>query len=127
MARMCCYNGEMFAGSPTLGRPAREDALWRRRFAHGTPTIVLRNAYFQTISSITWLRWLESDDVRDGLRAVHYLGHFVSAHEERLVRLARDGGCPWHDIAWYLGVSRQAVHQRWAKRLREAEPPAASD
>jgi len=37
--------------------------------------------------------------------------------EEALcVRQARNGGATWQEIAWSLGVSRQAVHKKYGRR-----------
>lgn len=58
-------------------------------------------------------------DPTTGLRAVAALRK-LAEHLERLqVRNAREHGWSWQAIADELGVSRQAVHQKHARRLRD--------
>ena len=57
----------------------------------------------------------ESDDPEVGLRAVASLRALVQAVEELQVRRARELGWSWQQIAAPLGVSKQAVHQRFGR------------
>jgi hypothetical protein len=56
-----------------------------------------------------------SDDPDVGLRAVASLRVLLEAVEELQVRRARTLGWSWQRIAMLLGVSKQAVHQKYAK------------
>lgn len=49
-----------------------------------------------------------------GLRAVRSLRVLVERLEALQVENARDQGWSWQDIAVCLGVSRQAVHKKYA-------------
>ncbi len=59
-----------------------------------------------------------SDDPEVGLRAVASLRALLEAVEELQVRRARELGWSWQQIADLLGVSKQAVHQRFASDSR---------
>lgn len=52
----------------------------------------------------------------DALRAVAELQRDARRQESALVRRARAEGFSWEAIALVLGVSRQAVHQRYGKK-----------
>jgi DNA-directed RNA polymerase specialized sigma24 family protein len=52
-------------------------------------------------------------DPRTGLRAVTALRKLLEVLEGLHVRNARDQGWSWQQIADELGVSRQAVHQKY--------------
>jgi DNA-directed RNA polymerase specialized sigma24 family protein len=54
-----------------------------------------------------------NDDPEVGLRAVASLRALLEAVEELQVRRARELGWSWQQIAEPLGVSKQAVHQRF--------------
>jgi hypothetical protein len=54
-----------------------------------------------------------SDDPEVGLRAVASLRALLETVEELQVRRARELGWSWQQIAGLLGVSKQAVHQRF--------------
>jgi hypothetical protein len=54
-----------------------------------------------------------SSDPEVGLRAVASLRALLEAVEELQVRRARELGWSWQQIAALLGVSKQAVHQRF--------------
>jgi hypothetical protein len=58
-----------------------------------------------------------SRDPATGLRAVAPLRGLVERLEELQVRNARDQGWSWSDIASHIGVSKQAVHKKYAKRV----------
>jgi hypothetical protein len=62
-----------------------------------------------------------SDDPAVGLRGVASLRALVEAIEELHVRQARELGWSWQQIAAPLGVSKQAVHQRYGGDARR--PP----
>ena len=60
----------------------------------------------------------ESDDPEVGLQAVASMRALVEAVEELQVRRARELGWSWQQIAVLLGVSKQAVHQKYGKAQR---------
>ena len=59
-----------------------------------------------------------SEDPQVGLRGVASLRALVEAVEELQVRRARELGWSWQQIAEPLGVSKQAVHQKYGKGKR---------
>ncbi|WP_086819901.1 hypothetical protein [Allokutzneria sp. NRRL B-24872] len=56
-------------------------------------------------------------DPRAGLRAVSSLRLLAEALEFSQVEAALRAGMSWLEIAEALGVSRQAVHKKYAKRI----------
>jgi DNA-directed RNA polymerase specialized sigma24 family protein len=60
---------------------------------------------------------VDSTDPAEGLRAVASLRRLVEQLERLHVRRARMQGWSWQEIATVLGVTRQAVHQKHARRL----------
>lgn len=62
-----------------------------------------------------------SSDPAAGLRAVVALRGLLERLERLHVGRAREQGWSWQDIAGTLGVSRQAVHQKYGSALG---PPA---
>lgn len=58
-------------------------------------------------------------DPETGLRAVAALRKLVERLEAVQVRNARAHGWAWQAIAETLGVTRQAVHQKHAHRMRD--------
>ena len=60
-----------------------------------------------------------SDDPEVGLRAVASLRALLEAVEELQVRNARERGWSWQQIAALLGVSKQAVHQKYGTGERK--------
>jgi hypothetical protein len=54
-----------------------------------------------------------SEDPEIGLRGVASLRALLDAVEELQVRRARELGWSWQQIAVLLGVSKQAVHQKY--------------
>lgn len=54
-----------------------------------------------------------SEDPAIGLRAAASLRSLLEAVEELHVQAARDRGWTWQQIASVLGVSKQAVHQKY--------------
>ena len=59
-----------------------------------------------------------SDDPEAGLRAVAALRRLLERVERIHVENARRQGKSWQEIADELGVSKQAVHKRYAKKGR---------
>ena len=53
-----------------------------------------------------------------GLRAVAALRTLLEAVEELQVTNAREQGWSWQQIAGFLGVSKQAVHQKYGTGTR---------
>ena len=65
-------------------------------------------------------------DPREGLEAVVALRRMLEALEAAQVENAIIAGWSWARIAEVLGVSKQAVHKKHAKRIRArypGEPP----
>ena len=68
-----------------------------------------------------------ADDPREGLEAVVALRRTLEALEAAQVENAIIAGWTWARIAEVLGVSKQAVHKKHAKRIRaryQGEPSA---
>jgi DNA-directed RNA polymerase specialized sigma24 family protein len=66
------------------------------------------------------------EDPREGLEAVVALRRMLEALEAAQVENAFVAGWSWAQIAEVLGVSKQAVHKKHAKRIRarySGEPP----
>ena len=59
-------------------------------------------------------------DPADGLAAVVALRRLADRVEDAEVERALDAGWSWARIAEALGVTRQAVHKKHAKRLRRS-------
>lgn len=59
----------------------------------------------------------DTSDPREGLRAVASLRVLADTLELRQVEAALRAGMKWQGIAEGLGVSRQAVHKKYAKRI----------
>ena len=59
---------------------------------------------------------LDSADPAVGLRAVAALGRLLEQLEALHVRNARAKGWSWQDIAEALGVTKQTVHRKHARR-----------
>ena len=58
---------------------------------------------------------ISSKDPEVGLRAVASLRALLESVERLQVENAREHGWSWQQIALVLGVSRQAVHQKYAR------------
>lgn len=54
---------------------------------------------------------------REGLRAIASLRLVVETLEFRQVEAALRAGLTWTEVAGLLGVSRQAVHKKYSKRI----------
>jgi DNA-directed RNA polymerase specialized sigma24 family protein len=63
-------------------------------------------------------------DPAEGLRAARALRELAERLETLQVKNARERGWSWQEIAVYLGVSKQAVHKKYASLL--AGRPAQS-
>ncbi|GGM35604.1 hypothetical protein [Microbacterium saperdae] len=59
----------------------------------------------------------DTSDPRAGLRAVASLRRLADTLELRQVEAALRAGISWQGIADALGVTRQAVHKKHAKRI----------
>lgn len=61
-------------------------------------------------------------DPREGLEAVVALRRLLEALEAAQIENAILAGWSWAQIAEVLGVSKQAVHKKHAKRIRDRYP-----
>lgn len=61
-------------------------------------------------------------DPRAGLRAVASLRALADALELRQVEAGLRAGMSWQEVADALGVSRQAVHKKYARRIDPTIP-----
>lgn len=61
-----------------------------------------------------------TDDPADAFAAVTALRRLADRTERDTVDLAMRQGWTWQQIATALGVTRQAVHKRHARRIRAA-------
>jgi DNA-binding XRE family transcriptional regulator len=66
----------------------------------------------------------DTSDPRAGLRAVTSLRLLADTLELRQVEAALRAGLSWQTIADALGVTRQAVHKKYAKRVDPRIPLA---
>ena len=60
-------------------------------------------------------------DPAAGLRAARALRELAERLEALQVRNARDHGWTWQEVAFFLGVSKQAVHKKYA-HLQVGQP-----
>jgi len=60
-----------------------------------------------------------STDPQEGLAAVAALRALLESLEALQIQNARERGWSWRQIAEALGVSKQAVHKKHAKRIRD--------
>lgn len=60
---------------------------------------------------------LQGDDPAMGLRGVVALRALADQLEFLHVQRARERGWSWQEIAAALGISRQAVHKKYGRRL----------
>lgn len=70
------------------------------------------------MSDETLLTAAAGDDPGAGLRAVRSLRVLADRLEALHVERARGLGWSWQQLADALGVTRQAVHQKYGKRFR---------
>jgi DNA-directed RNA polymerase specialized sigma24 family protein len=78
------------------------------------------------VSKNTRTQIREPRDPREGLEAVVALRRTLEALEAAQVENALVAGWSWARIAEVLGVSKQAVHKKHARRIRDrypGEPP----
>lgn len=68
-------------------------------------------------SSIVAETAADTRDPRAGLRAIVSLRALADTLELRQVEAALRAGMSWTEIADALGVTRQAVHKKYAKRI----------
>ncbi len=59
-------------------------------------------------------------DPAQGLRAARELRELAERLEALQVANARKHGWSWQEIAFFLGVSKQAVHKKYASRDRRS-------
>lgn len=64
----------------------------------------------------------DTSDPRTGLRAVASLRALTDRLELAQVEAALRAGMNWQSIAHALGVSRQAVHKKYAKKVDQTIP-----
>jgi len=64
----------------------------------------------------------DTTDPRTGLRAVASLRLLADTLELRQVEAGLRAGMTWQDVADALGVTRQAVHKKYAKRIDPSIP-----
>ncbi|KQM61129.1 MULTISPECIES: hypothetical protein [unclassified Agreia] len=64
----------------------------------------------------------DTSDPKAGLRAVTTLRVLADTLELRQVEAALRAGMTWQDIADALGVTRQAVHKKYSKRVDSTIP-----
>ena len=85
-----------------------------------TSTLIDSRRVSSYVDMVTDARLLEdattSDDPAVGLRAVRALKRLYERLEAIQVTSAREQGWSWQAIADALGVSRQAVHQKYQRR-----------
>lgn len=62
------------------------------------------------------------EDPREGLEAVVALRRMLEALEAAQVENAFVAGWSWAEISEVLGVSKQAVHKKHARRVRDKYP-----
>ena len=65
-------------------------------------------------------------DPREGLEAVVALRRMLEALETAQVENAYLAGWSWAEIAEVLGISKQAVHKKHAKKIKARYPGAKS-
>lgn len=64
----------------------------------------------------------DTRDPRAGLRAVMSLRALIERLELAQVEAGLRAGMSWQDVADALGVSRQAVHKKYAKKIDRTIP-----
>lgn len=64
----------------------------------------------------------DTSDPRAGLRAIASLRALIERFELAQVEAGLRAGMSWQNIAEVLGVSRQAVHKKYAKRIDPTIP-----
>jgi DNA-directed RNA polymerase specialized sigma24 family protein len=69
------------------------------------------------MSQVEWADSAASDDPGMGLRAVRSLRELADRLEALQVVRARELAWSWQEIADALGVTRQAVHKKYGRRV----------
>lgn len=64
----------------------------------------------------------DTNDPRTGLRAIASLRALADSLELAQVEAGLRAGMSWQDVADALGVSRQAVHKKYAKKIDQSIP-----
>lgn len=64
----------------------------------------------------------DTNDPRAGLRAIASLRALADSLELAQVEAGLRAGMSWQDVADALGVSRQAVHKKYAKKIDQSIP-----
>lgn len=64
----------------------------------------------------------DTSDPRTGLRAIASMRALTDHLELTQVEAGLRSGMSWQDVADALGVSRQAVHKKYAKRIDQTIP-----
>lgn len=64
----------------------------------------------------------DTTDPRSGLRAIASLRVLTESLELHQVEAALRSGLSWQDIAGELGVTRQAVHRKYSRRIDPTIP-----
>jgi len=81
-------------------------------------------------NEVTLAEAASGPDPAAGLRAARALRELAERLEALQVQNARERGWSWQDIAVFLGISKQAVHKKYARVLtgrldrRSRESPA---
>jgi hypothetical protein len=68
-------------------------------------------------NEVTLAEAASGQDPAEGLRAARSLRELAERLEVLQVANARNHGWSWQEIAVFLGVSKQAVHKKYAKLL----------
>ena len=100
-------NGDAVAGRRVARTPFRQHVLTSRASAYAAD---------MTRTATDLAGDLDSTDPTVGLRAVAALGRLLDQLESLHVRNARAKGWSWQDIADALGVTKQTVHRKHARR-----------
>ena len=107
------------ANAVVTGKPAAEGSVMAvilRQRQHEL-TLSLASTYVDTMSEGVVLAEAASGrDPAEGLRAARALRLLAERLEALQVDNARAHGWSWQEIAFFLGVSKQAVHKKHAKR-----------
>ena len=101
-------NGAPRAGRPVAPAPIRQHVLTAASRQHMLT--------YMTRTATDLAGDLDSTDPTVGLRAVAALGRLLDQLETLHVRNARARGWSWQEIADALGVSKQTVHRKHARR-----------
>ena len=98
----------------TIGVPS-----WRQSFLTSERCQVILTKVMTSVDG-ELVEQAGSEDPAVGLRAVASLRSLVEAVEELQVQAARERGWSWQEVASVLGVSKQAVHQKYGTGPRRS-------